>query len=248
MTERWAKVPECVLVHPDLSDGAVRLYGVLARYGVEAIPKRATLAEQLRCSVDTIDRRAAELVAAKLLEIEHRYDDDGRQRSSTWRLLVKEPQQRGTRGREDAAHGGRTSAAPRKRPPRNERVTANAVTPADAGDAGAQARAIVSEAWNARIAAGKPRPSTRGNAFMALAKIVERLLADGHDGAVVQRAIEVNDGGWTLDALQHVMGTLRRGRATTRDERSRESAARMSRVLAKDRPPTDPLAALGAGS
>lgn len=62
----FAMVPEDLL-DAELTDRAVRLYALLDRYAgtVEgAWPSRPTLAARLRCSVDSVDRAIAELLAA----------------------------------------------------------------------------------------------------------------------------------------------------------------------------------------
>jgi len=71
----FALIPEWV-IDLDVSTGAFRLYAVLSRYADwndgTAFPSRQTLATRLRCSTDSVDRWAAELVAAKCLLIERR--------------------------------------------------------------------------------------------------------------------------------------------------------------------------------
>lgn len=73
----FAIVPEWVLYHEDLSDRAVRLYGVLSRmadkHGV-SWPSRAFLAERLRCSKESIDRAVKQLTGAEALAVERRFD------------------------------------------------------------------------------------------------------------------------------------------------------------------------------
>lgn len=68
-------IPEWVLDHENLSHGAVRLYGILARYsdadGV-SWASRTTLANRLRCTSITIDRWARELVKVGALTITRR--------------------------------------------------------------------------------------------------------------------------------------------------------------------------------
>lgn len=65
---RFAIVPEWVLEADHLPDKAVRLYALLAYYdeddGGPVVISRHRLAERLRCSVATIDRNLAHLVAA----------------------------------------------------------------------------------------------------------------------------------------------------------------------------------------
>jgi hypothetical protein len=62
---RFAILDEWLLDLP-VSDRAIRLYAILARYAdhqtQKAFPSRATLAERLRCSPASIDRAAKELV------------------------------------------------------------------------------------------------------------------------------------------------------------------------------------------
>lgn len=68
-------IPEWILDHEKLSHGAVRLYGILARYSDSSgvsWPSRTTLARRLRCTPITIDRWAAELVEVEALTITRR--------------------------------------------------------------------------------------------------------------------------------------------------------------------------------
>lgn len=62
---RFAIIDEWLLDLP-VSDRAIRLYAILARYADnethKAYPSRATLAERLGCSLASVDRAAAELV------------------------------------------------------------------------------------------------------------------------------------------------------------------------------------------
>lgn len=257
MTERWAKVPECILLG-DLSDGAVRLYAVLARYGDSAIPKRATLAEQLRCSVDTIDRRMAELVAIDAVHVEHRYDETGRQTSSEYRLtLGAAPVRRG--GRTDAAHGGRVDAAPRKRPSMNEKTKgATPPSPQSVESApkpkafDAATRALTKRAWDRRVELGRPAPNpanSKGRPFVSLARILQSLLDSGEDPALVEEAVVAHRSAWTQAALQVTIGKLveRRDRRSPRAEANAESAMRTAHRFATDRVPdalANPLAQL----
>lgn len=63
---RFAIIDEWLLDLP-VSDRAIRLYAILARYADnethKAYPSRATLAERLTCSLASVDRAAAELVS-----------------------------------------------------------------------------------------------------------------------------------------------------------------------------------------
>jgi hypothetical protein len=89
--QHFAILPEELLLDGAITDGAVRLYCVLYRHADRAgvgWPSRARLAKLLRCSTDTIDRRAAELKGAGWLEVEARYDDGG-QRSNRYTVRLR---------------------------------------------------------------------------------------------------------------------------------------------------------------
>jgi len=62
---RFSIMPEWI-IYSKLSDKAIRLYAVLARYADnqthEAFPSRETLADKMGCSPSSVDRAATELV------------------------------------------------------------------------------------------------------------------------------------------------------------------------------------------
>ena len=70
-------VPEWVL-YAELSDKAIRLYAVLARYADnqthEAFPSRETLAQRMRCSARSVDRAALELIEAGAITKKQRHN------------------------------------------------------------------------------------------------------------------------------------------------------------------------------
>jgi DNA-binding transcriptional MocR family regulator len=70
-------LPEWVL-DADLSDKAIRLYAVLARYADhrthEAFPSRETLAQRMRCSARSVDRAALELIASGVITKRQRHN------------------------------------------------------------------------------------------------------------------------------------------------------------------------------
>jgi len=110
--QRFAMVPEWVL-DADVSDGAVRLYAVLLRYGESSgsrMPGRATLARRLhrRCT-DTVDRALRELVALGAVVVEHRFD--GGQRLTNRYHVRTSPPETAQRGAAKPARGGRSAAA-----------------------------------------------------------------------------------------------------------------------------------------
>lgn len=74
---RFAIIDEWIL-DANISDKAVRLYGILARYADykthKAYPARQTLADRLRCSTRSIDRAVLELIEIGALSKRQRKD------------------------------------------------------------------------------------------------------------------------------------------------------------------------------
>lgn len=117
----FAVVPEWLLVGPEVSDRAVRLYALLAlmadRGTREAFPARKTLAQRLGgCSLDSVDRAVDELAAAGAITKYERYRDGRRERSSNLYVVHLAPgdvaARMRLRGGAGAATGSRTGAAP----------------------------------------------------------------------------------------------------------------------------------------
>ena len=77
LERRFAIIDEWLL-DLDISDRAVRLYAVLARYADndthKAYPSRDTLADRLRCSTKSVDRAAQELLDAGAMTKQHRHN------------------------------------------------------------------------------------------------------------------------------------------------------------------------------
>ena len=77
LERRFAIIDEWLL-DLDISDRAVRLYAVLARYADsetrKAYPSRDTLAGRLRCSTKSVDRAAQELVESGAMTKKHRHN------------------------------------------------------------------------------------------------------------------------------------------------------------------------------
>lgn len=113
----FAMVPEWVLDHPGISDGAVRQFGILARHANaddKAWPSRRKLAERQGVSVKTVDRRNDELLAAGAIEIGARFDGDGDRTSNEYRVLYVGPggvRSVATVGAKNVARGGVTDDA-----------------------------------------------------------------------------------------------------------------------------------------
>jgi hypothetical protein len=91
--EAFAIVPEWLL-DAEVSDRAVRLYAILARYaGAEgrAYPGRPKLAERLRCGVSSVDRAVDELVAVEAVVVEPHYRADGSRAANSYWLWPRRP-------------------------------------------------------------------------------------------------------------------------------------------------------------
>jgi len=101
---RFAIVPEWVL-DAAISDGAVRLYAVLLRFGQTSgarMPARSTLARRMRKkSTDTVDRAMRELVELGAVVVQHRFDG-GQRLTNKYLIRTSRPNKSG---------GGRTNAA-----------------------------------------------------------------------------------------------------------------------------------------
>jgi hypothetical protein len=82
-------IPEWILDSPELSHGAVRLYGILARYSdKEGIswPSRTTLAKRLSCTSITVDRWASQLVKVEALTITRRKSKSNENLTNIWKI------------------------------------------------------------------------------------------------------------------------------------------------------------------
>lgn len=89
----YAIVPEWVL-DADVSDRAVRLFAILARYADadgRAFPGRPKLAKRLRCSSSSIDRAVEELAAIAAVVTTARFRDDGSRSSNDYWLWPSTP-------------------------------------------------------------------------------------------------------------------------------------------------------------
>jgi hypothetical protein len=79
---RFSIVPEWVL-DADISDRAIRVYSILARYAdndtLQAFPSRETLAKRCRCHWRSIDRAVDELVTVGAIVKTHRKNGDAYQ-------------------------------------------------------------------------------------------------------------------------------------------------------------------------
>lgn len=130
-TGPFSLIPEWVL-DAEISHAAVRLYCLLGRYADkdgQCWPSRRTLADRMRCSVDTLDRAVHELEAVKALSKTAQRSENGDQTSNLWVVArMRLP------GRVDAATPGRVDAAQNEnqleREPRKGRRRSTAAPPA----------------------------------------------------------------------------------------------------------------------
>lgn len=101
----FAMVPEWLLLHPDVTDRAVRLYALLYRYADDgtkvAYPSRRRVALQLGCSVDTVDRQIRLLVSLGALKVKKRTTPQGDPTSSLYTLQHNPPKDAAVRTTKD---------------------------------------------------------------------------------------------------------------------------------------------------
>lgn len=92
-TYRFARLPEWMLFHPELSDGAVRVYGVLDRMtgGAGCFPGVPTVAKRMHKSPDTVRRAIRELERVGAVTVTPRHTRKGRQTSNLYALAGDAP-------------------------------------------------------------------------------------------------------------------------------------------------------------
>ena len=94
----YAQVPKWVLRDPELSHGAVRLYGVIMSYADNAtrfaFPSRETLAANMGVSVRSIGNYISELENRKMVKVDHRRNKrTGNYYSNSYTLVFQDPTQ-----------------------------------------------------------------------------------------------------------------------------------------------------------
>lgn len=90
ITRPFVRIPAWVLAHPDISDGAKTVCGVLATFANDdhyAWPSRARIGETCGKDVVTVDRAIKALVAAGLVQKVERRSPDGGNLANGYRLL-----------------------------------------------------------------------------------------------------------------------------------------------------------------
>lgn len=211
-SERFAKVPEWVLYHPDLSAQDVRVYGALHRHADDgtgrAFPGLARLGDLLGVSESTCSRsvRALAKVGAVDIEVERRHG--GMRRRNTYvvhELPVSDRLDLGT-GDRRGLHGckpGAVTGASREPSPAGGNETqvnenqVNEGTPAPAPPTRAHQQAgrdVARHVWEHRT----PRPSGK---FIALSRLFEDLLDAGWKPEQVTAAAMASPA-FTRDALE----------------------------------------------
>lgn len=218
-------VPEWLLDDATVSDGAVRQYAVLARHADKgdgvAFPARSTLARRLGCSVDTVDRRTKELLAAGAITVEHKFTERGDHTSNTYRVLR-------VRARADAAtctdpatppqgggDGGRADAAQNESQPEPESSDDTSAAKAAAGSkrqrkTDPRSDALVREWWDAQ----SPKPTWN---YLAARGIVSTALKRNWSEAQIRAALATLPPPFTAGQLDYA---LRNPRRAVRAERS----------------------------
>lgn len=87
----WGRVSARVMQNPRLSMQAKAVYGLLASYADdgnrECHPRQSTMAEQMDCSVDTLQRHIRALEDAGLVEVVARFRPDGGRMNNDYVLL-----------------------------------------------------------------------------------------------------------------------------------------------------------------
>ena len=216
----FAMVPEWILFHPDLTDRAVRLWGVLARSANadgSLTPSRQKLAGRMKgCSVDSVDRAKRELVKVGAVVVIHRADPEtGEPTTNDYRLIhdPREAEEIVSSTRTGAVGSRKAAATPSREvagqvaaPPRHSMRAKPREEDLETGSPqAARARDLARQHWDRCLEAGRPTPvlkrEGRGSPFMALAKIVESLLEAGHSEDDIVEALWTTTGGHTLQGL-----------------------------------------------
>ena len=203
----YSQIPEALLDRAvsDVTDRACRLWGLLDRYAGDdgrAYPSRRTLAAQLGCSPDSLDRAIRDLEAHGWLTVERRVGREGeRNEPSLYTLLDATPPSR-KGAASPSRNGAATLAAPVRpaleREPLNEnppspptggnvptKVGRKAVTPAEAatalgilGEFNAQAGTSYTAPEHLRAIIGRMREHPEFADVAAQGRLIRANLAD----------------------------------------------------------------------
>jgi len=178
-----AIIPEWVL-DAAISDKAVRLYLVLARYGGTSqarFPSRPTIAARLGCDTKTVDRAMKELVDIGAVQVTPRFRENGGRSSNAYKLLVEPP------GWAGAGDTGDPGEAAEMSPAIEDSVNTPTDTPSLTGQGAADpSTAILRAWWDELVAAGEPTPA---QPWPAMLQVVRAMLKAGHSEARVAWAL-----------------------------------------------------------
>ena len=179
----FAIVPEWIVLHPDLSDRAVRVWAILNRHAGakgRAYPSRKSLGETCGCHPNTIDRAIAELVSVEALTVEAHYRADRSRGANSYYLWPAVPSTSTvtplTLDGEGASPGVVKQEGERK-PDEREKGDKPPGDPLDE-----RANLVARAAWERKT----PRPATP---FVAVRKIARSLLDAGWPDAEVIEAM-----------------------------------------------------------
>jgi hypothetical protein len=164
----FAMLPRWLLYHPDVGEGAKFLYCVLhdlvsGRQGPTRPVTRAELATCCGVSVDTIDRRLAQLVAVRAVEKNAQIRAGGQQ-ANVYQVWLTPPEGLHRGGGEGEVPRGRTVAAPvegsaNRQVSHSRTVAAPPVEPQDCGSAYRTDAAPNEKEEEERIPPQPPRPA-----------------------------------------------------------------------------------------
>lgn len=223
----FAILPEWLL-DAEVSDRAVRLYAVLARYADgetgTCFPSRTTLGKRLHCGVDAVDRAMRALIDYGAVTKEERRTPRGDQTSNTYTVRWTRAGAGGSRAGAatppplDSGHPSRSGAAQNESQgnethDRNENSSPRGDAVKDLADR------ITRQHWEGH----EPRPMPTGG-FVALRKMVEAALRARWTEAELLAGLDVcYRDGYYQQSLQRALVGIRRGNA--RQQRARSTDA-----------------------
>lgn len=227
---KFAQIPEWVL-DADISDGAVRLYAVLARYADrktgKAFPSRSTLAERIKKQHKSVDRHLKELVAIRALTVSARYEEGTSERRSNIYTLHNSPppevasQMTPPSPTDDPGVASQMTRGVASQMTHITRTTMNE-THMNESAPEPTAQTLISE-WIDNCASRPP-----GQVIGILSKQIKSLLDEGQPYAEVRAAVQAwNTKGLhptTLPSVLHEIRNKRPGGKTTPTERIQSTA------------------------
>jgi hypothetical protein len=174
-------IPEWVL-YADITATAVRLYGTLQRYADkdsgECHPSRATLATKCNCTVKSIDRALAELIAIGAVIKKQRISPNGDMTSNQYRVITV------------AGVASKLSLPSDKNDPRGrDKNDIQTIVSMNQSHERPAAQAIADEWWNAYKQRTGGKPPTGKGAWHSLLAVITSALSSGWSEQEVRTAI-----------------------------------------------------------